>query len=158
MQSRLMRVTAAAALSICMGTSSALAASVTQPGELVGLPSGTPLPPGLYFANTADWGCRNSSPTSCLGVTIPVVTWSSPWTFLGGRVQFFSVTPVIETGVQNTSSLFLANRLSAPESARTDSGFVGRTTADFYLVSKLPSGCGDGSRSSSRLKVLSTAR
>lgn len=103
MQSRLMRVTAAGALSICMGTSSALAASVTQPGELVGLPSGTPLPPGLYFANTADWGCRNSSPASCLGITIPVVTWSTPWTFLGGRVQFFSVTPVIETGVQNAS-------------------------------------------------------
>ena len=103
MQSRLMRVAAAGALSISMGTSSALAASVTQPGELVGLPSGAPLPPGLYFANTADWGCRNSSPTSCLGITIPVVTWSTPWTFLGGRVQFFSVTPVIETGVQNTS-------------------------------------------------------
>jgi hypothetical protein len=103
MQSRLMRVVAAGALSICMCTSSALAASVTQPGELVGLPSGTPLSPGLYFANTADWGCRNSSPTSCLGITIPVVTWSTPWTFLGGRVQFFSVTPVIETGVQNTS-------------------------------------------------------
>jgi hypothetical protein len=98
-----MRVAAAGALSISMGTSSALAASVTQPGELVGLPSGAPLPPGLYFANTADWGCRNSSPTSCLGITIPVVTWSTPWTFLGGRVQFFSVTPVIETGVQNTS-------------------------------------------------------
>jgi Putative MetA-pathway of phenol degradation len=103
MQSRLMRVAAAGALSICMGTSTAIAASVTQPGELVGLPSGAPLPPGLYFANTADWGCRNSSPTSCLGITIPVVTWSTPWTFLGGRVQFFSVTPVIETGVQNTS-------------------------------------------------------
>lgn len=103
MQSRLMRVAAAGALSISMGTSSALAASVTQPGELIGLPAGTPLPPGLYFANTADWGCRNSSPTSCLGITIPVVTWSTPWTFLGGRVQFFSVTPVIETGVQNTS-------------------------------------------------------
>src|SRR5229473_7136984 len=39
----------------------------------------------------------------CLGITIPIVTWSTPWMFLGARVQFFTVTPVIETGVQNTS-------------------------------------------------------
>src|SRR6201991_1549739 len=103
MRSTLVRVAAAAALTIYLSISAAFASSVTQPGELVGLPSGAPLPPGLYFANTADWGCRSSSPTSCLGITIPVVTWSTPWTFLGGRVQFFSVTPVIETGVQNTS-------------------------------------------------------
>jgi hypothetical protein len=103
MQSRLMKVVTASALSICTGISTAIAGSVTQPGELVGIPSGTPLPPGLYFANTADWGCRNTNPTSCLGITIPVVTWSTPWMFLGARVQFFSVTPVIETGVQNTS-------------------------------------------------------
>jgi hypothetical protein len=103
MQSRLMRLAAVGALLICMGISPAFAGSVTQPGELVGIPSGTPLLPGLYFANTADGGCRNTSPTSCLGITIPVVTWSTPWTFLGARVQFFTVTPVIETGVQNTS-------------------------------------------------------
>jgi hypothetical protein len=103
MQSRLINVATAGALSTCMAVSTALGASVTQPGELVGIPAGAPLPPGLYFANTADWGCRNSSPTSCLGITIPVVTWSTPWTFLGGRVQFFTVTPVIETGISNTS-------------------------------------------------------
>jgi hypothetical protein len=55
MQSRLMRVAAADALFICIGASTALGASVTQPGELVGIPAGTPLPPSLYFANTADW-------------------------------------------------------------------------------------------------------
>jgi hypothetical protein len=82
MQSRSMEVAAAGALTMCMSISTAIATSVTQRGELVGLPSG---------------------PTSCLGITIPVVTSSTPWTFLGGRVQFFSVTPVIETGVQNTS-------------------------------------------------------
>jgi Putative MetA-pathway of phenol degradation len=103
MQSRLIEVVAAGALSMCMDIPTALAGSVTQQGATVGSPAGTPLPPGLYFANTADWGCRNSNPTSCLGITIPVVTWSTPWTFLGGRVQFFTVTPVIEIGIQNTS-------------------------------------------------------
>jgi Putative MetA-pathway of phenol degradation len=102
-QSRLVRLLAAGTLTMCMSVSGAIAASVTQPGETVGAPAGTPLPEGLYFANTADWGCRSSTPTSCLGITIPIVTWSTPWTFLGARVQFFTVTPVIETGIQNTS-------------------------------------------------------
>jgi Putative MetA-pathway of phenol degradation len=103
MPRRLEAVAAAGALSMCISIGTAVAGSVTQPGETVGIAAGAPLPQGLYFANTADWGCRNTDPTSCLGITIPIVTWSTPWTFLGARVQFFSVTPVIETGVQNTS-------------------------------------------------------
>ena len=98
-----MRVAAACALSVCMASSTAFGGSVTQPGETVGIPTGAPLPQGLYFTNTADWGCRNTSPTRCLGITIPIVTWSTPWTFLGARVQVFTVTPVIEIGVSNTS-------------------------------------------------------
>src|SRR3984957_11697736 len=109
MRNKLMNVATAIVLSTCMGISSALGASVTQPGELVGLPSGMPLPPGLYFADTLDWGCRTSNPTSCLGITIPVVTWSTPWTFLGARVQFFTVTPFIEVGTQNNYNASLYN-------------------------------------------------
>jgi len=90
---------------MCMDVPMALAGSVTQPGETAGAPAGEPLPQGLYLANTADWGCRTTAtPNSCLGITIPVVTWSTPWTLLGARVQFFSVTPVIETSVGNTAS------------------------------------------------------
>ena len=54
MQSRSMNVAAAGARTMCMSISTAIATSVTQPGELVGLPP--------------------SGPTSCLGITIPVVT------------------------------------------------------------------------------------
>jgi Putative MetA-pathway of phenol degradation len=103
MQSRLTDITTAGTLSIFVGVSTAFAGSVTQPGETVGIAAGAPLSPGLYFANTADWGCRNTTPASCLGITIPIVTWSTPWTFLGARVQFFSVTPLIETGVEGDS-------------------------------------------------------
>jgi Putative MetA-pathway of phenol degradation len=92
------------ALSMSIGLSTiAAAGSVTQPGETVGVPAGVPLAEGVYFVNTADWGCRNSNPTSCLAITIPTTTWSTPWTFLGARVQIFELTPVIETGVSNTS-------------------------------------------------------
>jgi Putative MetA-pathway of phenol degradation len=90
-------------LLIAIGVSTAFAGSVTQPGETVGIAAGAPLSPGLYFVNTADWGCRNTTPANCLGITIPVVTWSTPWTVLGARVQFFSVTPLIEVGTEGNS-------------------------------------------------------
>lgn len=93
MQVRLTAIATAGALLISVEISAALVGSVTQPGETVGIAAGAPLSPGLYFANTADWGCRNTTPASCLGITIPIVTWSTPWTVLGARLQFFSVTP-----------------------------------------------------------------
>jgi hypothetical protein len=103
MRAGLMAKAAAGAPSMGVAASTALAGSVTQPGETVGIPAGAPLPEGLYHLNTLDWGCRNTSPTSCLGITIPVVAWSTPWTLLGARVQFFGLTPVIEIGVNNSS-------------------------------------------------------
>jgi Putative MetA-pathway of phenol degradation len=89
-------------LSLC-ATAPALAGSVTQPGETVGVAAGAPLPPGFYFVNTGDWGCRSTTPNTCVGVDIPVIAWSTPWTLLGARVQFLVATPVVEVGVHNTS-------------------------------------------------------
>jgi hypothetical protein len=91
-------------LSVLAGTSSTRAGSVTQPGETVGVAAGAPLPPGFYFVNTADWGCRDTNPnTTCVGVDIPVIAWATPWTLLGGRLQFLLATPVVEVGVNNTN-------------------------------------------------------
>ena len=102
MRSKLTAVAAAGLLSLS-ATAPGLAGSVTQPGELVGLATGAPLPPGIYFVNTADWGCRSTDPKdTCAGLTIPVVAWSTPWTFLGGRVQFLAAWPAVEVGVTDT--------------------------------------------------------
>jgi hypothetical protein len=109
MQGRLMTAAAAGVLSMCTGVATALAGSVTQPGETVGIPTGAPLPQGLYFTDTLDWGCRTTNPTTCLGITIPIVTWSTPWTFLGARVQVFTVTPFIELGTHNDYNASLYN-------------------------------------------------
>src|SRR5262249_62402367 len=80
MNSKWTKLAAAGALSLCTAMP-ALAGSVTQPGETVGLNAGTPLPQGWYAINTVDWGCRNTTPThTCTGLTIPVVAWSTPWT------------------------------------------------------------------------------
>src|SRR5262245_37307159 len=87
MNSKLTKLATAGFLSLCTAAP-ALAASVTQPGETVGLNAGAPLPQGWYAINTVDWGCRNTTPQhTCTGLTIPVVAWSTPWTILGGRLQ-----------------------------------------------------------------------
>src|SRR6266480_1064418 len=94
---------AAGALSLCTAIP-ALAGSVTQPGETVGLNAGAPLPPGWYAINTVDWGCRNTNPQhTCSGLTIPVVAWSTPWTFWGARFQLLAAWPAVEVGVQRTT-------------------------------------------------------
>jgi len=79
---------------------------VTQPGETVGLNTGTPLAPGWYAINTVDWGCRNTTPQhTCTGLTIPVVAWSTPWTIFGGRVQLLAAWPAVEAGVQRNPGI-----------------------------------------------------
>src|SRR5215475_1451193 len=104
MSSKLVKLAAAGVLSLCTAAS-ALAGSVTQPGETVGLASGAPLPQGLYFVNTGDWGRRSDPADTSVGVDIPVIAWSTPWTILGGRVQFLFAGPVVEVGVHRTTYL-----------------------------------------------------
>src|SRR5262245_26830403 len=105
MKSKLTKLAAAGVLSLCTAVP-ALAGSVTQPGETVGLNAGTPLAPGWYAINTVDWGCRNTTPQhTCSGLTIPVVAWSTPWTILGGRVQLLAAWPGVEVGVQRAPGI-----------------------------------------------------
>lgn len=90
-------------LSLCGAASTALAGSVMQPGETIGLAVGAPLPEGVYYIDTFDWGVRNTSPDTALGVNIPVLAWSTPWTVLGGRVEILGAAPELEAGVVNTA-------------------------------------------------------
>ena len=63
MKSKLTKLAAAGVLSLCTAVP-ALAGSVTQPGETVGLNAGTPLAPGWYAINTVDWGCMEHHPAA----------------------------------------------------------------------------------------------
>jgi hypothetical protein len=101
---KLASLAAACVLSICVSGSATFAGSVTQPGETVGIATATPLPQGLYFVDTFDWGIRTTAPSTAVGVNIPVVAWSTPWTILGGRVQFLIATPELEAGVAGVPS------------------------------------------------------
>lgn len=85
----------------------AWAGSVTQPGETLGLAAGAPLPEGLYFINTTNWGVRNVDGVDvAVGVTIPVLAWSTPLQFLGARVQLLAATPLIEIGVEGEDHVY----------------------------------------------------
>jgi len=66
MNRKLTTLAAGGLLSLC-AAAPALAGSVTQPGETVGVAAGAPLPPGFYYLNTTDWGCRDTRPaTTCV--------------------------------------------------------------------------------------------
>ncbi len=75
--------------------------SVTQPGETVGIALGAPLPEGVYFVSTGSMGGYRGDDDhlAALGVNIPVIAWSTPWTFLDGRIEAYAAVPEISAGV-----------------------------------------------------------
>jgi Putative MetA-pathway of phenol degradation len=102
MKNTLTKLAGAGVLALA-ATASAFAASVTQPGETVGVAAGAPLPPGFYFIDTTDWGVRDTPAGKvAVGVTIPVLAWSTPWKVLGARLQFLVATPAVEVGTEHT--------------------------------------------------------
>ena len=95
----------AMALSALSG--SAYASSITQPGETVGIAIGAPLPEGVYFVDTGSYGtARTVSDDGWALVNIPVVAWSTPWTFLGGRIEAYVAAPQEVAGRSNPSLFF----------------------------------------------------
>jgi hypothetical protein len=90
-----MKIGAAGALLMTAGTTAAHATATAQPGETAGLARGAPLPEGVYFVNTLDWGVRNTNPDTKLLVDIPVIAWSTPWSIFGGNLQFLAAAPMI---------------------------------------------------------------
>ncbi|MFG1375926.1 transporter [Xanthobacter autotrophicus] len=130
------RMATAGLLSLAALATPAQAGSVTQPGETVGLAVGAPLPEGAYFVNTADWGCRNTSPEStCVGVTIPVLAWATPVFMFGGRIQLLTALPLIEVNVDNgpSTSGFYNPWFAAQIAWDLGNGFGFSYLAGFYL-------------------------
>lgn len=100
---------AAAVMSIGAATS-ALGASVTRPGDTIGLAVGIPLPEGLYLGNNTTQECRNTKPqTTCYLVDTPIIVWSTPWTIFGARLQpaFGPLVPIkFNSGANGIRGLF----------------------------------------------------
>jgi len=105
LKDRLAKWAAAAVLSIG-AAAPVLGGSVTRPGDTIGAPSGTPVPPGLYFANTLTRECRDTSPErTCVWVDVPLLAWSTPWKILGARLQLSTAPAVpVDIDIHNTAS------------------------------------------------------
>jgi hypothetical protein len=100
---RKLKSLAAASLLLLFTTPSALAGSVTQPGDTMGSPSGAPIPPGFYVANQANGGCASTTPRTCVGTEIPLLAWSPPWKIFGGQLAFATApATVVSVNIRHT--------------------------------------------------------
>ena len=85
-----------------LSISSVNAASLEPGGWTVGVALGAPLPEGVYFVNNASVGSWRGvdDDKSTLGIEIPLLFWSTPWTLPGnGRVEVLLATPVISGNI-----------------------------------------------------------
>jgi hypothetical protein len=71
-------------------------------GETVGYALGTPLPEGLYFGDTGSYSShRPLAYNSNAFVNIPLIEWSTPWTFFGGRIEAYVAVPSLSLNASN---------------------------------------------------------
>jgi hypothetical protein len=106
---RLIMISAVTGLLSAAPIASASAGSFTQPGENLGLAMGAPLPEGVFFVNNLNYGNnRGAGYGSGLGVDIPAIAWSTPWTLAGARIEVIGTPPVIWAGNSQPGSYIAA--------------------------------------------------
>ena len=91
MNTKILAIAGAAALALTMSASASYAGFI-QPGETMGVSLDSPLPEGVFFADLEDYGKADASPTR-VGVNIPVLLWSTPWTWNNTRLEFLAAVP-----------------------------------------------------------------
>ena len=88
-------------LSIVMAHS-ALAGSVTQPGDTMGTASGVANPEGFYFVNQANGGCAGPTPRLCVWTEVPLLAWTTPWKILGASLAIVTgPTTLVHASLRN---------------------------------------------------------
>lgn len=98
-------VAAGLAAAVTGSVTAAQAASVTQPGEQVGLAGGYPLPEGVYAINTFDYGRADRANAPGIGVNIPILVWSTPWTILGAKIEPLIAVPSVFVNPNNPAPI-----------------------------------------------------
>nr|WP_244535325.1 transporter [Methylorubrum salsuginis] len=82
----------------------AFAASAAQPGQTIGVPFGAPFPKGFYAVNLSSFGVRDTAPlNSESNVNLPTLLWATPFSVLGGQVQFIFVAPIVASSVRGAA-------------------------------------------------------
>jgi outer membrane protein OmpA-like peptidoglycan-associated protein len=91
---------------LAMAAAPALANTVEEQGETTGIAGYAPLPEGGYFLNLGNWGVRDTHPNQTgVGVDIPALVWSTPITFLGGRLEFLAAQPFVAVSVDGADGI-----------------------------------------------------
>jgi hypothetical protein len=92
--------TLAAGMGLAAATGAALANPVNPQGWTAGLQLASPLPEGVFFIDTGTWFERSpegipGGVTVDAGVNVPLLLWSTPVTFLGGRLEVIGGAPEV---------------------------------------------------------------
>jgi len=93
---------AIAGMALAAGLGSAAAEPVNPNGWTMDLQLASPLPEGLFFIDTGTYFERtpvNGNPTIDAVVNLPVLVWSTPVTFLGGRLEAIGTAPEVGVGI-----------------------------------------------------------
>ena len=94
MKNKILAAVGAAALAFTM-SGTANAQIVAQPCETCGVALGAPLPEGVFFVDLENYGQRDGgAQPNRLGVNIPIVAWSTPFTFYNTRLEILAAVPV----------------------------------------------------------------
>ena len=74
-------------------TTSVSHAGYFVPGETMGTSLDSPLPEGVFAVDLEEYGRADKQPNVNVGVNIPVLVWSTPYTFYGNRLEFLVAVP-----------------------------------------------------------------
>ena len=91
MKSKVLATFGAAALGLALSATASFAGYMV-PGETMGVSALSPLPEGVFLVDTNNYGKSDGSDAG-LGVAIPIVIWSTPFTFYNTRLEIFGAFP-----------------------------------------------------------------
>lgn len=94
MNTKILATLGAAALAIGASVTASKAAVLAQPGETMGVALGAPLPEGVFFVDLESYGKGDGQPNR-LGVNIPLIVWSTPFSFYDTRIEVAYAAPFL---------------------------------------------------------------
>ncbi len=96
MKNKVLATLGTAALAMTLSTSASFA-NYMEPGETIGVSLLSPLPEGVFAVDLENYGRSDNRATSPVnvGVNIPALIWSTPFSFYNTRIEFLAALPFI---------------------------------------------------------------
>lgn len=105
MKTKILATLGAASFALALTTTASHALLGFEPGENMGLATGTPLPEGVFAIDDEIYGKRDGNPGHT-GLNIPEVVWATPYSFYNTRVEFAYAGPFFHSdSYTNSASL-----------------------------------------------------